>query len=489
MKLFYPLFIISTFFLQETVAQDWSLVMPNDTLVYERQDNNQFFTVWVDSTKVNGTDTTYFMNRIFPGDTVSIGNGIVCDTLLATNQFYLRSEREISSIQFCGDKITISSNKNIIYYDQVEFVVFPDLQVGSSWICDSLYMDSMKVISVDTAFLESYQVVDSVKVLAFRGRNMIVSKNHGLVNAFDCRNYDQKLFENVGVQNLQLGTIVPMAKNIYDFDIGDIFYRKSGGGDSDYGSYTTTRTKVLFKKLIGDSIYYTAEITRQDNSYTRTSMGLYIEEWSDIYKYIHVIRYPVGSFDGFLNAFPNTLALDSENQITTTVWVYRNKRDRIEKSNSNFQGYYNLNNICDYDSVLVEYAVDGPNRVYVDGLGLFFENLSYSLSMQHNELIGYEKVNGESWGYTNFTDIAEPDYESDFIFSPNPASTVLNIYNPLISKNVNMEIYGIHGKLIQNGTIDLPYQADVSGYSPGIYFIMISDEKGKVMIRKKIVVQ
>ena len=104
-------------------------------------------------------------------------------------------------------------------------------------------------------------------------------------------------------------------------------------------------------------------------------------------------------------------------------------------------------------------------------------------------MIGYKKANGESWGYTKFTDITEPDYISDFTFSPNPASTELSIYNPLISKNVDMEIYGVHGKLTQKRTITLPYQVDVSRYSSGIYFIMISDEKGKVMIRKKIVVQ
>ena len=60
------LILLTPLFLSfSTIAQNWSLVMPNDTLVYEQQDNNQLFTVWVDSIEATALDTTYFLNRVY----------------------------------------------------------------------------------------------------------------------------------------------------------------------------------------------------------------------------------------------------------------------------------------------------------------------------------------------------------------------------------------------------------------------------------------
>ncbi len=147
-----------------------------------------------------------------------------------------------------------------------------------------------------------------------------------------------------------------------------------------------------------------------------------------------------------------------------------------------------MRNICEYPSHIVDYDVEGPSMHCSEGLGII--NAGYhGLYSSEDRLIGYKKANGESWGDTLFTSVSEPDYTSDFILSPNPTSTVLNIYNPLITKNVTMGFYGVHGELVQKQTVTLPYQADVSGCSPGVYIISISDEKGKVMLREKIVVQ
>ena len=51
-------------------AQNWSLVMPNDTLVYEKQLWNklQLYSLRVQNVQFSATDTTYYFNEIFPGN-------------------------------------------------------------------------------------------------------------------------------------------------------------------------------------------------------------------------------------------------------------------------------------------------------------------------------------------------------------------------------------------------------------------------------------
>lgn len=483
MKFFYLILVLIVLSFQDSVAQDWSLVMPNDTLVYERQDNNQFFTVWVDSTQVNGTDTTYFMNRIFPGDTISIGNGVICDSSMAGSWSHFGDKRNFSLIQFCGHRVEVTGTKTTIKYDQKKFVIFSNSPVGYSWICDSVAMDSMKVVSVDTAFLHSYQVQDSVKVLKFKGRNMYVSKNHGVVSAFDFRKSQQNIFKSVGVQNLNMGRIIPMVSDIYDFKVGDVYYRRSGGGDSHIYYGKLSRVRILSKSISGDSIKYTVDLTWQTyQSYDQSGVGTRYQQPE---RDIRIISYSISDPGYLINALPNTFATDSISNITTSVWVFRDDQDRIEKRNYEL---WKVRNICEYPSHIVDYDVEGPSMHCSEGLGII--NTGYhGLYSSEDRLIGYKKANGESWGDTLFTSVSEPDYTSDFILSPNPASTVLNIYNPLITKNVTVEVYGVHGELVQKQTITLPYQADVSGYSPGVYIISISDEKGKVMLREKIVTQ
>ena len=116
-------------------AQNWSLVMPNDTLVYEKQDNHHFFTVWVDSMHVNGTDTTYFMNQISPGDVIGQASiSTVCVDPNYYNSWAMPYFREKTKPQFCGSSVTISGSKTIVKFPQSEFIIYADGPVGSKWI-------------------------------------------------------------------------------------------------------------------------------------------------------------------------------------------------------------------------------------------------------------------------------------------------------------------------------------------------------------------
>lgn len=493
MKFFYPLFALIALFIQDGIAQDWSLVMPNDTLVYERQDNNQFFTVWVDSTQINGTDTIYFMNRITPGD--YLGPSDTSDHCSSDSWAPISFRLKKNRPQFIGSKIECSNSKTTVWHGSISYVIYPEKSLGSSWICDSTNFDSMRIISVDTAFLPLFQSIDSVKVFEYKNQMIRLSKNHGLLSTFDFNDTNVYTFSLEGVQNLQLGDIIPMARDIYDFEIGDIFYRESGGGDSDEIRTTVSKTRILSKTVRQDSIIYSVQINSQLHTYSPQWGG---SRYYPKQQIVTTLRYAINDSGGLENSLSGSLGKVKNqywgvNTLSSTA-VFKNNLNQIEKRNVDpYMGYPLVYPFviafCDRDSFLVQQYIYGSDRVYIKNLGKVKDSYNGGLSIGFDNLIGYIKASGESWGDTLFTGVSEPDYTSDFILSPNPASTVLNIYNPLIIKNVTMEVYGIHGELVHKQTITLPYQADVSRYSPGVYIILISDEKGKVMLREKIVIQ
>ena len=444
---------------------------------------------------MNGSDTTYFMNRVAPGDYIGLSD--TSDHCSSSSDPWapvsLRSKK--NRPQFIGSKIQCFSSKTIVWYDFTPYIIYPEKPVGSSWICDSTHFDSMRIISVDTVFLPLFQSVDSVKVFEYKNQIFKLSKNHGLLSTFDFKDTNTYVFNLEGVQNLKLGDIIPMARDIYDFEVGDIFYRESGGGDSDEIRTTVSKTRILSKTVRQDSIIYSVQINSQLHTYSPQWGG---SRYYPKQQIVTTLRYAINDYGGLENSLPGYLCR-VQNQywavdMLSNTLVFKNSLNQFEKRNVDPNMGYPfvypfVIAFCDRNSFLVQKYIYGSNRVYIKNLGKVKERYDGGLQIGFDNLIGYIKASGESWGDTLFTGVSEPDYESEFIFSPNPTSTIVNMYNPLITQNVNMEIYGIHGKLIQKQTIVLPYQADVSGYSSGVYIILVSDEKGKVMIRKKIVIE
>jgi len=474
-------------------AQNWSLVMPNDTLVYEKQDNNQFFTVWVDSTHVNGTDTTYFMNRIISERSISLADstdycyGIGFSNMSAPAAYNSKK----TEAHFFGSQIVQSVSKSIIWYGSKSYVIYPANSIGSSWVMDSTTMDSMRVVSIDTAFLDLYQTIDSVKVLEFNNKNILISKNHGLISGFDLRDTNQYIFKSIGVQNLHLGETIPMAKDIYDFEVGDIFFRKSGGGDSDEIRITTSKIRILTKTLTSDSVFYSVQINSQ--------LYTYSPQWGNPHyfpkeQYNSTLKYSLNESEELSNALPGSLGRTvypywSVDMFTNT-FVYRNSSNQIEKRNANPNfGWPYMKAICKHDSFLVHQFIHGTNRVFVKNLGKVTDEYNGGLQMGSDNLIGYIKANGESWGDTTYTSVNELDYSNLISIYPNPTNNLINITTEKINGTSILEMYDLRGQLITTKTFERDLTLDVSQWSSGVYFAIIKDADGVVLHREKIVIK
>ena len=462
-------FVLFTFSLH---AQNWSLVMPNDTLVYEKEGSWHYLsTVWVDSIHTTSIDTTYFMNRISPGkviDTIPAASSCVSNYY---NEPWVLV-RELNMPQFCGASVKKSGTKWELSYKNRKVVIYPESQVGHSWLSDRISGDSMRVLSIELKTLEAYLVQDSVKTFRINGKTFSLSKNHGWVTELDLSvsgSYPTK-YTIVGVQNQSLGDIIPMGKDFFNYNIGDVFKRTVGHANSDgFVGYSFKRT-VIDKQLVGDTLTYTY-------SFNSTNYTTVIKYWPDM--------------NPMLNAFPNTIAevrpifLDTmlyDSGLYAVVEVSNYSNGNSVKRNMGASNGY-----CLMDSVWIDYRIYGPFCEYRLGLEPRLENTNNGFETNHDVLTAYY-VNGVLYGDTVLS-VSKLENESYFDVFPNPTSSIINVTTEKINGISVLEMYDLQGRLIITKNFESELTLDVSEWSPGLYFAVVKDTDGTVLYREKIVVQ
>ena len=81
------------------------------------------------------------------------------------------------------------------------------------------------------------------------------------------------------------------------------------------------------------------------------------------------------------------------------------------------------------------------------------------------------------------TGISEASHESDFSFSPNPASKRITIHSGNLQHNL-LEILNSEGKILFSQTVNQTMQSiDVSSLSAGIYFVKWNGRVKKLAIQ------
>jgi len=77
---------------------------------------------------------------------------------------------------------------------------------------------------------------------------------------------------------------------------------------------------------------------------------------------------------------------------------------------------------------------------------------------------------------------------SETIIYPNPSSTVINIANPNFTGNENLQILDTNGRELMNRKLNSTNSSiDISGLASNIYFLKITNIKGKVDVKKLVV--
>ncbi len=102
------------------------------------------------------------------------------------------------------------------------------------------------------------------------------------------------------------------------------------------------------------------------------------------------------------------------------------------------------------------------------------------------EMVGYVK-NGIPHGVLK--NVSEIDYSQFIHIFPNPTNNVLTIKTEKLSGKIIFEIIDFQGRVVQSGNFEQQITADVSGFSNGIYFVILKNQEGAIIHREKVIVQ
>jgi len=246
-------------FLSLTVtAQNWQPI--NKAWHYNYRFNNANLvtnTILVDSAKAIGADSVFYLNRIL----------LDCDTCHAAS---FGSQYNCDSCFVLGNQPqflqrTIIKKTNGIYqFKDTGSIVFPTLAtINTTWLFDSLWNISATVISINIETILGTN--DSVKtILLSSGDTIKFSKSFG-ITLYPYKYGRNKYHRLTGIEELQIGEHVPDFKDIYNFNVGDVFCYATNSyyvGESVHETYTATKSSIHSKSITDTSITYYSSYIR-----------------------------------------------------------------------------------------------------------------------------------------------------------------------------------------------------------------------------------
>ncbi|MFP4664487.1 MAG: T9SS type A sorting domain-containing protein [Bacteroidales bacterium] len=152
-----------------TMAQDWQLIDSGRVYNYSNDvDISLTHQIWVDSTEVSGDGNMLYFNRIAG----------ICDTCGNLVENYEGDYYTNNHPQFLMKKAT-QTDAFLWMKDSSSMVIYPGAEVGDSWVFDSTHNLTAQVYSKEAS--DVFGVSDSVKFIDVEGRDVIISKNMGIL--------------------------------------------------------------------------------------------------------------------------------------------------------------------------------------------------------------------------------------------------------------------------------------------------------------------
>ena len=234
-----------------------------------------------------------------------------------------------------------------------------------------------------------------------------------------------------------------------------------------FGVFFSSQAYAQHEELIDKTWYlYKLEIDEEDYEYYSLEIQAGDEARikvveNDLDTIIQQYGCPGGGCDNYIEFIEN------ENKFIFT--------ERLCLASDPCRGYNDY--IVDYDEIDSYY-----NEFYAN----FDSIIEYSFeTIDAIEYLIFTNENNDKLYYTA-ENLSVADFE-EFGFSiyPNPAQDQLNVRFVELPNNINLEVYDIHGKLLENLMInELETQLDVSEYASGLYFIKFTGDSGNTQVAK-----
>ena len=472
--------LIMVFALNIVSAQNWKPI--NANLKYNYSDVNCYYTVWVDSVKCINNDSVFYLNKVIKK--VKIGDG--------SDPYYAIDYYKKNQSQFFLSDIIYSANNDIIMKenDSVKFLIKPYSGLSDKWVFDSLLNDTAKVVDISTMMI--FGNIDSVKIIRQTSNDSIIlSKNYGIIK-FPANNLGNQYVNLVGIEDQNLGVLIPKFQNFFDYNIGDVFYDKYQSYGRWYDYFIYKKATILSKEINGDTIKYNMDFKSKnivighygysnDTSYLNNADSLLVfvdnnDHFLNKYNYQPILNGVSG-----MNYKPVNVLYDSTYHVLTKSYHYYpfceiNSDTIVETSNLTW---------CSFEC---------HSATYGNGIGTITKsNFIYNGSpwpslREREDLIGYMK-SGINYG-TILNDsmfLSTPTLNNtqlDLKVYPNPTKDNITIETQFNENEIDLIIYNLNGlELLKQQIKDNKTQINISNLESGVYYLKLITDK-KVTVRK-----
>lgn len=356
-----------------------------------------------------------------------------------------------------------------VFEDTAQYVFKTDIQINDTWLFDSI--NNITVEFFDATYESVLGNMDSVKYFILTtGDTIKLSKNYGIVQfQVPFSSLDYKL---IGIENLGIGFQVPNYMDFYDYNIGDIFeyYNRDIDQDGYIKTLRHIKYKVLSKQSITNGYSYEMERLEVDSAFLSPSFYL-------IHYFHDTVVSNFSEPESFLDYYNHQKYMWSTSKYT-----------RIDFANNST---FNCKTKKYNKNIMVPRYEEAE---YGESIGLIYYHW-YNYDLFYHEAHNiYKALLGCNIDGTIRGTIHDDPYfvapqnalseinSSHFKVYPNPAkgNIVISSENEITDRPFSL--VNIFGNTVINGIIMSPNSfIDVSGLSPGIYYLSI--DMGDAIVR------
>jgi hypothetical protein len=474
-------------------AQDWAPVRVGDRYNYGLDhDPLVSVTLAIDSFHVNANDSI----NVSLGDTVFFMNRVMCDSCathysipgICDTCYGLKNRT-----QFMRGRVrhSISGVYSFRGPGSVALPVYAHL--GAAWLFDTTAGVRARIIAEDT--FRIFGSLDSLKTwLLNSGDTVMLSKTYGIIQ-YPKKYKSHSYYRLVGIDGRNIGTTVPGTRQIYDFNVGDVFeyHDKGFSGNGPFYQFRILKYTITSRRISGDSLIYHL----QGMNYQKQSNVSYpgLDTWctscfssfSQDRVYVDTLHDVANSVNHQLVKLPllvpgNTPGFDFMRFGTDTNHLFFKKFGYIYNENRPFCfGQYNQSD------TMIPYSrstkiTSSLCNVFKPGLGLTdVWGGDNNENFTESHLVAWQKGSNTFGTFTPdslLTGITEMNSASlSCLISPNPFSSQLIIQLSQPAEGL-VELMDFEGRVLLRQTLQgTELRMDTEMLAKGVYTIRIQCEK------------
>lgn len=484
------LFTAFVFTLFPIFGQNWHPI--NDSEVFNfRLDQSDVISasIWVDSIAGNGSDSTFYLNRIVKrlDNCSTLVGASVCDTCCWTANGWNFLQREMQ----------LDANGTARFEDPGVLVLETQAALGDTFIFDSTASISATVTMLDTGRV--FGQLDSLKTyLLSNGDSVVLSRSYGLIH-FPGTGTG---FGLTGIEGRNLGELTPGFSEVFDYRVGDLFetkYYDANGGTPYELQIFLFRVKysVDSVKVQGDTLEaYCSGVSRSEHTFGYS--GAIIGQNPNFQDTIividsvnHFARRHVGELVKVNSKLHDNFSLPQpffpqfyNSALYDLVTFSRDAQGNLVKSLANHPSGVTMEFISPTSDILVQgfYSYITAQMDYTEGLGVSRHDWFNFESWGDFELIAHAKFEGDTVG--TFTDDAillsnDPSVpELSARLYPNPAQNQFTL-DFGSTQTGHAQLWDLSGRLVSEKTIHGSLLTwEVSTLPVGLYLLKLQTEEG-----------